>query len=311
MRISKSQIRRIVEKSCGRGRVREMDDAAPGIGTSYEDVRELAKYHALNGDKDQMLYRDNPDYKDAYDEMTMKESRRRRNVILESRAERILGLPRDPSPMEVYMAAMKWMSGKQNPSLDPDAGLVDKVIHNTMVKHQIAKNDEHVGSKLNMIRRILDPDLARRQSYRAGIEDEMRRLDPTGDRQKYEYMTPSRLRMGESKMRISKRQLKRIIKEEYSKLKRQGLIRESFFKGKHIELQNELLAMAQERGGAITVNEAYQNGLVMEMGLDIDTTFEILMDMVAGGILMRTHDYQNQYRMGKEMVAFTVHPDYM
>ena len=194
MRISKSQIRRIVEKSCGRGRVREMDDAAPGIGTSYEDVRELAKYHALNGDKDQMLYRDNPDYKDAYDEITMKESRSR---------------------------------------------------------------------------------------------------------------------MGVSKMRISKRNLKQIIREEYSKLKRQGLIREGFFKGKHIELQNELLAMAQDRGGAITVNEAYQNDLVMEMGLDIDSTFDILMDMVMSGILMRTHDYQEQYNLGKEMVAFTVHPDYM
>ena len=69
--------------------------------------------------------------------------------------------------------------------------------------------------------------------------------------------------------------------------------------------------MAQDRGGAITVNEAYQNDLVMEMGLDIDSTFDILMDMVMSGILMRTHDYQEQYNLGKEMVAFTVHPDYM
>ncbi len=88
MSISKREIRRIVEKSsCGRRRVREMDDAAPGIGTSYEDVRELAKYHALNGDKDQMLYRDNPDYKDAYDETTMKESKM--NLRLRTKIRRL------------------------------------------------------------------------------------------------------------------------------------------------------------------------------------------------------------------------------
>ena len=76
MSISKREIRLIVEKSsCGRRRVREMDDSAPQIGTSYEDVRELAKYHALNGDRDEMLYRDNPDYKEAYDSMQMKENK--------------------------------------------------------------------------------------------------------------------------------------------------------------------------------------------------------------------------------------------
>jgi hypothetical protein len=77
----KRRIRRIVEKNCGRGRVREMDDAIPGMGAPDEDVRELAKYHALNGDKDHMLYRDNPDYKDAYDEMTMRESHLRKNKM--------------------------------------------------------------------------------------------------------------------------------------------------------------------------------------------------------------------------------------
>lgn len=76
MSISKREIRRIVENSsCGSRRVREMDDSAPQIGTSYEDVRELAKYHALNGDRDEMLYRDNPDYKKAYDRMIMKENK--------------------------------------------------------------------------------------------------------------------------------------------------------------------------------------------------------------------------------------------
>lgn len=147
-----------------------------------------------------------------------------------------------------------------------------------------------------------------KQLIREGyIESKNWKLYPTGQSEWEGHNVITK----ENTMKISKRQLKRIIKEEYSKLKRQGLIRESYFKGKHIELQDELLAMAQERGGAITVNEAYQNDLVMEMGLDIDTTFQILMDMVAGGILIRTHDYQDQYNMGIEMVAFTVHPDYM
>ena len=219
MKITKRQIRRIVEKSCGRGRVREMDDAAPGIGTSYEDVRELAKYHALNGDKDQMLYRDNPDYREAFDQMTMRESRKkRRNFILESRAESLLGLPRNPSPQDVYQAVLNYFSGISNPSKDPNVDLIDRVIANVMVKNQIRKDDEHIGSKLNMLRRILDPDKARVDSYRRSIESEMRELDPTGKKQKYEYQTPSSLRMRESKMKISKRQLKQIIKEEKSKI---------------------------------------------------------------------------------------------
>jgi len=241
----------------------------------------------------------------------MKESRQRRNFILESAAESLLGLPRNPSPHDVYKSVMNWMSTHQDPSADPDAGLVDSVIANVMVKNQIRKDDEHIGSKLNMLRRILDPDKARRQSYRQGIESEMRELDPTGKKQKYGYETPNSLRMGESRMKITKRQLKRIIKEEYSRLKKQGLIKESYFKGKHIDLQDSLLSQAQNQGNAITVGEAYQNDMVMDMGLDIDSTFDILMDMVVGGILMRTHDYQNQYNQAKEMVAFAVHPDYM
>ena len=44
-------------------------------GDREEDVEELARYHALNGDRDETLYRDNPDYRDAYDDMTMRESR--------------------------------------------------------------------------------------------------------------------------------------------------------------------------------------------------------------------------------------------
>ena len=111
-----------------------------------------------------------------------------RNVIVESKAEQILGLPQSPSPMDVYQKVKQWMSGQKNPATSPDARLVDQVIANVMVKHQISKNDEHIGQKLNMLRLILEPDLGRRQSYRRGIESEMRELDPTGKKQKYGRM---------------------------------------------------------------------------------------------------------------------------
>ena len=50
-----------------------------------EDVAELARYHALNNDKDEILYRDNPDYRDAYDSikkptMRMRESKLRKVI---------------------------------------------------------------------------------------------------------------------------------------------------------------------------------------------------------------------------------------
>ena len=119
-----------------------------------------------------------------------------RRVIVESAAEQLLNLPQNPTPQDVYSSVMDWMSMYQDPSVEPDAGLVDSVIANVMVKNQIRKDDEHIGSKLNMLRRILDPDKARRQSYRQGVESEMRELDPTGKKQKYNYETPSSLRSG-------------------------------------------------------------------------------------------------------------------
>ena len=119
-----------------------------------------------------------------------------RRVIVESAAEQLLNLPQNPTPQDVYSSVMDWMSMYQDPSVEPDAGLVDSVIANVMVKNQIRKDDEHIGSKLNMLRRILDPDKARRQSYRQGVESEMRELDPTGKKQKYSYETPNSLRSG-------------------------------------------------------------------------------------------------------------------
>ena len=106
-----------------------------------------------------------------------------RRVIVESKAEEILNLPQSPSPMAVYQAVMQWMSDQRDPSSNPDASLVDQVIHNVMVKHQVSRTEDDIGQKLNMLRQVLDSDLGRRQSYRRGIEDEMREIDPTGHRQ--------------------------------------------------------------------------------------------------------------------------------
>jgi len=111
-----------------------------------------------------------------------------RRVIVESKAEQLLNLPQSPSPMEVYQAVMQWMSGQSDPQSNPDAGLVDKVIHNVMVKHQVSRTEDEIGQKLNMLRQVLDSDLGRRQSYRRGIESEMRAADPTGDKQRYGRM---------------------------------------------------------------------------------------------------------------------------
>ena len=44
-------------------------------------------------------------------------------------------------------------------------------------------------------------------------------------------------------MKITKRQLKRIIKEEYSKLRRQGLIRESMHKKNHFGVEGAYMPM--------------------------------------------------------------------
>ena len=41
-----------------------------------EDVDQMARYHALNNDRDEILYRDNPDYRSAYDDTAMTGSKR-------------------------------------------------------------------------------------------------------------------------------------------------------------------------------------------------------------------------------------------
>ena len=108
-----------------------------------------------------------------------------RTVILESETEKLLGLPQNPGPHDVYHAVKNFISGKDPNDMDrATKDMIDRAIENVMVKNQIRKDDEHIGSKLNFLRRILEPDRFRRDAYRSGIEDEMRELDPTGHRQK-------------------------------------------------------------------------------------------------------------------------------
>tara|TARA_B100001057_G_scaffold449524_1_gene490773 strand:+ start:143 stop:607 length:465 start_codon:yes stop_codon:yes gene_type:complete len=58
-----------------------------------EDVSELARYHALNNDQDETLYRDNPDYRDAFDsvkETTMKITETRLRQIIRETCKKLL-----------------------------------------------------------------------------------------------------------------------------------------------------------------------------------------------------------------------------
>ena len=63
-------------------------------------------------------------------------------------------------------------------------------------------------------------------------------------------------------MRLSKRHLKRIIREEYSRLKRRGLLRESIHSHLDGELTNVVFAACQEVGeeyGDITVQDVVEH----------------------------------------------------
>ena len=111
-------------------------------------------------------------------------------------------------------------------------------------------------------------------------------------------------------MKITKRQLRRIIREEYSRLKRRELIKEGRMKEAMSKLQNDILELAQNQGGEIAVNEATSKfGSRLEM--DNEAMYHLMMDMMDQGILEQSYDFELQQRMGPEMVAFNVHPDYM
>lgn len=161
-------------------------------------------------------------------------------------------------------------------------------------------------------------------------------------------------------MRLTKRQLKRIIREEYTRLKRQGLIiegeeqvpaeetedeyydrlaaeyeemedgryeredamyrkqigesrrrrlREGQMKRLYGEIQNAILAVGQELGGELTVDDALQAAVMAAPMLDrpgsqyhslYEEILDIMYDMVDAGML--TGGYED---------FFDVHPDYM
>ncbi len=115
----------------------------------------------------------------------------------------------------------------------------------------------------------------------------------------------------ETKMKLSKRQLKRIIREEYTRLKRRGLIKESM-KNLYGDIQNEILYIGQEQGGELTVQDVvdylqnYANDPLGDpraeytAGMSYEEVLQIMFDMVDGGML--TGGYED---------FFDVHPNYM
>ncbi len=114
-------------------------------------------------------------------------------------------------------------------------------------------------------------------------------------------------------MRLTKRQLKRIIREEYSRLKQKGFLRESNMSEFHGEIQNDILSLAQEQGGEIIVDDvvSYMEVLLqmIQFGeppadyaseIEYEEARQIMLDMVASGMLIDEHED-----------VFSVHPNYM
>ena len=99
-------------------------------------------------------------------------------------------------------------------------------------------------------------------------------------------------------MRLTKRQLKRIIREEKQKLLREGTMKRIYG-----EIQNAILAVGQDQGGELTVDDALQAAVVSKpyiFRLNYDEILDIMWDMVDAGML--TGGYED---------FFDVHPDYM
>ena len=91
-------------------------------------------------------------------------------------------------------------------------------------------------------------------------------------------------------MKITKRQLRKII-------------RESYMKNLYDELQNDILSIGQELGGELVVDDVinyrWNNGNPAA-SMSYDEVLEIMQDMVEAGML--TDGYED---------FFSVHPDYM
>ena len=101
-------------------------------------------------------------------------------------------------------------------------------------------------------------------------------------------------------MKITKLQLKRIIREEYSRLKRQGLLREFGMGDVHIEIQNAIVEAIQDitslrasaRGATLEDIELYINNPRSSVKLssgyvpDYEELAVVVADMVEAGNLM-------------------------
>lgn len=99
-------------------------------------------------------------------------------------------------------------------------------------------------------------------------------------------------------MKITRQQLRRIISESMKSL--------------HSDIQDDILALGQDQGGKLTVDDvmAYLSGYANDpMGdpaadyvgsMGYDEVLQIMQDMVTGEILMPNRDG-----------GFRVHPDYM
>jgi hypothetical protein len=91
-------------------------------------------------------------------------------------------------------------------------------------------------------------------------------------------------------MKITRRQLRKVIKESY-------------MKNLYGELQNDILSIGQEQGGELVVDDVINyrwNNANPAASMSYDEVLEIMQDMVEAGML--TDGYED---------FFSVHPDYM
>ena len=90
-------------------------------------------------------------------------------------------------------------------------------------------------------------------------------------------------------MKITKRQLRKII-------------RESYMKDLYGQMQNHILAIGLDNGGELVVQDVldYQSQTKAQFALSYDEILQIMRDMVEDGML--TDGYED---------FFDVHPDYM
>jgi len=91
-------------------------------------------------------------------------------------------------------------------------------------------------------------------------------------------------------MKITRRQLRKVIKESY-------------MKNLYGELQNDILSIGQEQGGELVVDDVINyrwNNENPAASMSYDEVLEIMQDMVEAGML--TDGYED---------FFSVHPDYM